>query len=104
MRSKKVQGFPTGDLVRADMPKGKIAGVHRGREAVRPTGSFNIQTGTEVVQGIEHRYCTILERDDCYGYHLQSPQPFINLKKWAEAFPPLKRQGIRLMNFQNTSR
>lgn len=71
IRSKKVHGFATGDLVRADVPKGKKAGVHRGRVAIRASGSFNIQTGTEVVQGIGSRYCTIMQRADGYGYHLQ---------------------------------
>ena len=70
-RIKKVKGFQTGDLVRADVPQGKKAGVHRGRVAVRATGSFNIQTGTEVVQGISHRYCQVLQRADGYGYSQQ---------------------------------
>ena len=73
MRTKRVKGFATGDLVRADVPSGKKAGVHRGRVAVRATGSFNIQTGTEVVQGISHRHCHVLQRVDGYGYfHQQS--------------------------------
>ena len=52
MRTKRVKGFATGDLVRAEVPTGKKAGVHRGRVAVRASGSFNLQSGTEVVQGI----------------------------------------------------
>ena len=70
-RTKKVKGFQTGDLVRADVPQGKKAGVYRGRVAVRATGSFNLQTGTEVVQGISHRYCHMLQRADGYGYSQQ---------------------------------
>lgn len=42
----------TGDLVRAVVPKGKKTGTHVGRVAVRKTGSFNIITRTETVQGI----------------------------------------------------
>jgi len=30
--------------------------------------SFNIQTGSEVIQGIGHQYCRILQRGDGYGY------------------------------------
>ena len=93
MRSKKVQGFATGDLLRAHMPKGKIAGVHRGREEVRPTDSFNIQTGTEVVQGIGHRYCTILQRDDCYGYHMQSPPAISQPEERSRSFPSAEPTG-----------
>ncbi|WP_081772027.1 RNA-guided endonuclease IscB [Paraburkholderia nodosa] len=68
MRQKQVQGFQTGDHVRADVPHGKRAGVHTGRVAVRATGSFNIQTATAVVQGISHRHCTLIQRGDGYAY------------------------------------
>ena len=71
MRKKKVQGFQTGDLVRADVPKGKNAGVHRGRVAVRERGSFNIQTGLVRVTDVSHRHCTLLQHADGYGYHWQ---------------------------------
>ena len=47
------------------------ARVHRGRVAVRASGSFNLQTGTEVVQGISHRHCQVLQRADGYGYSQQ---------------------------------
>ena len=51
-REKRVYGFQTGDLIRAEVPKGKKAGPHVGRVAVRATGRFNIQSAAEVVQGI----------------------------------------------------
>ena len=68
MRSKGVKGFRTGDLVRADVASGKKTGVHLGRVAVRATGSFNIQTGSAVVQGISHKHCRVIQRADGYGY------------------------------------
>lgn len=69
MRSKAVRGFQTGDLVRADVPAtSKKAGVYLGRVAVRATGSFNIQMGSTVVQGISHKHCRIIQRSDGYGY------------------------------------
>jgi len=71
MRQKQVQGFQTGDHVRADVPHGKKTGVHTGRVAVRASGSFNIQTATAVVQGISHRHCTRIQRGDGYAYALQ---------------------------------
>jgi 5-methylcytosine-specific restriction endonuclease McrA len=80
-RVKRIHGFQTGDRVRADVPKGKKAGVHIGRVAVRATGSFNIQTGTEVVQGISHRHCRVLQRADGYGY---SQQQSLNRKDAGE--------------------
>ena len=72
MRTKRIKGFATGDLVRAEVPSGKNAGVHVGRAAIRATGKFNIQTDNEILQGISHRYCTLLQRADGYGYTQQS--------------------------------
>ena len=73
MRTKRVHGFGTGDRVRADVPSGKKTGSYQGRLAVRASGSFNIQTGTEVVQGISHKHCRLAQRADGYGYsQLQS--------------------------------
>jgi hypothetical protein len=68
MRTKSVHGFQTGDIVRADVPKGKKVGTYTGRVAIRETGSFNIQTGSGVVQGISHRHCRIIHRVDGYAY------------------------------------
>ena len=75
MREKSIKGFRTGDRVRADVPKGRKAGVHIGRVAVRRTGSFNIQTAAGVVQGISHKHCKVLMRGDGYSYHsIATPQ------------------------------
>ena len=71
-REKSHFGFQTGDLVRADVPTGKKAGTHVGRVAVRASGSFNIQTGSGVVQGISQKHCRLLQRADGYGYSFQS--------------------------------
>lgn len=72
-----VQGFRTGDLVRAVVQQGKKRGRYVGRVAVRATGSFNISTPTGTVQGLSHRTCTLLQRADGYQY-----------QKGAAAFPP----------------
>ena len=66
-RKKNVYGFQTGDLVKASVPKGKKAGTHVGRVAVRASGSFNIQNATSV-QGIAHKHCQLLQRADGYNY------------------------------------
>lgn len=68
MRTKRVHGFGTGDMVKADVPKGAKTGQHIGRVAIRATGYFNIQTTSGVVQGIGHRHCRITQRNDGYGY------------------------------------
>ncbi len=67
-RSKSAFGFQTGDLVRAIVTKGKKMGTYLGRVAIRASGSFNIQTADSSVQGIHHRFCTLLQRADGYGY------------------------------------
>ena len=69
-RQKQIRGFQTGDLVMATVTKGKKAGVHVGRVAIRATGSFNVQTSSGVMQGISHKYCRIIQRGDGYGYAL----------------------------------
>lgn len=71
MRQKRVYGFQTGDQVCAHVPRGTKTGTHTGRVAVRASGSFNIQTQQGVIQGISHRYCTLIQRADGYGYSIQ---------------------------------
>ncbi len=67
-RSKSAFGFQTGDMVRAVVTIGKKAGEYLGRVAIRASGSFNIQTGNGLVQGIHHRFCILIQRADGYGY------------------------------------
>jgi hypothetical protein len=68
IRTKLVHGFQTGDMVRADVPTGRQAGVRVGRVAVSASGSCNLQTGSGVVQGINHQHFKILQPADGYGY------------------------------------
>jgi hypothetical protein len=63
-------GFQTGDLVKAEVPKGKYAGTHVGRVVVRSSGSFDIQT-KDGKKRVNHRYCRILQRNDGYEYKLK---------------------------------
>ncbi|WP_333473140.1 RNA-guided endonuclease IscB [Paenalcaligenes faecalis] len=67
-RQKRIHGFQTGDMVKAIVTKGKKVGTYVGRVAVRASGSFNIQSAVGLVQGISHRYCTLIQRSDGYGY------------------------------------
>lgn len=71
MRQKAVKGFQIGDMVKAEVIKGKKMGTYIGRVAVRTTGNFNITTKKETIQGINHRYCTLLARNDGYAYTFQ---------------------------------
>ena len=71
-RQKTVRGFRTGDLVHAEVPAGKHTGANTGRVAIRASGSFNVQTIEGTVQGISALYCKLLQRNDGYGYALDS--------------------------------
>ncbi|MDJ0680736.1 MAG: RNA-guided endonuclease IscB [Xenococcaceae cyanobacterium MO_167.B52] len=65
---KSVKGFRTGDIVKAVVTKGKKIGSYLGKVSVRSSGSFNIKTISETVQGINSKYCSIIHRKDGYLY------------------------------------
>ena len=76
-RTKSVQGFRTGDLIRAEIPSGVNAGVWTGRVAVRSTGWFLLTAtgrgpGGERTQrkigAVAARHCVRLAPGDGYGY------------------------------------
>lgn len=67
--SKSVKGFQTGDIVKAVVTEGSKVGEYLGKIAVRSSGYFNIQTKTQVVQGIGFEYCHIVQRGDGYSYN-----------------------------------
>ena len=67
-RTKIHKGFQTGDIVRAVVTKGKKIGTYVGRVATRATGSFNISTPNGLVQGISHKYCSLVHGKDGYAY------------------------------------
>lgn len=70
MHKRNIQGFQTGDMVKAVVTSGKKVGSYAGRVAIRASGRFNIQTSEGVVQGISHRHCKVIQRGDGYGYSL----------------------------------
>ena len=68
LREKRVHGFATGDMVKAQISEGKKKGIYTGRVKVRKTGSFAIQTRQGLVDGVSYRYCTRISINDGYGY------------------------------------
>jgi Restriction endonuclease len=66
--SKSVKGFQTGDMVKAIVPKGLKQGEYLGKVAVRSSGKFDIQTKTKTIEGINHKYCHLIQRGDGYLY------------------------------------
>jgi hypothetical protein len=67
-QARQVKGFQTGDIIRAVVTCGVHVGTYVGKVAVRVTGSFNITTCTRTIQGISHRFCTVLHHRDGYRY------------------------------------
>ncbi|WP_416236399.1 RNA-guided endonuclease IscB [Spirulina sp. CCNP1310] len=67
-RFKFVQGFQTGDIVKAVVTSVKKAGTYIGRVAVRTSGYFNIADPSGLLQGISHNYCKPLHQKDGYAY------------------------------------
>lgn len=65
---KLVKGFQTGDMVKAVVTSGKKVGTYIGRVAVRASGSFDIKTSSDTIQGIGYKYCQLIQRGDGYAY------------------------------------
>jgi 5-methylcytosine-specific restriction endonuclease McrA len=61
-----VKGFRTGDIVRAEVPKGKYAGRYTGRVAIRERGVFRLTTARGSFD-VNQRYCRLIHRADGYS-------------------------------------
>jgi 5-methylcytosine-specific restriction endonuclease McrA len=70
-RTKRHYGFQTGDIVQAIITSGSKVGRYIGRVAVRATGSFNLKAVGRTIQGISHRYCRLIQRNDGYAYSIR---------------------------------
>jgi len=70
-RQKFHYGFQTGDVVKAEILKGKYKGLHIGNIAARKTGYLDIKNnfGKRIAQGISYKYCKILQRFAGYQYN-----------------------------------
>lgn len=81
--AKRVKGLQTGDLVRAVVPSGRKQGTYTGRVLVRSSGSFDLRTTQGRVQGISHRFCVPIHRNDgyCYASSGGSPSPLLQTRK-----------------------
>jgi 5-methylcytosine-specific restriction endonuclease McrA len=62
-RAKSFLGFQTGDLVRADIPTGKYAGVHVGRVVIRFQPQFKLHRFN-----VHPKYLRRLQKGDGYAY------------------------------------
>ncbi len=69
--SKIVNGFQTGDIIKANVPNGKKQGKYLGKVAVRTSGYFNITTSNKTIQGIGYMDCSIVQKNDGYSYNIK---------------------------------
>jgi 5-methylcytosine-specific restriction endonuclease McrA len=69
-RQKQFFDFQTGDIVAANIPRGKYQGRFVGRVAVRASGYFDIKDGTgkRICQGISWKYMRTLQRNSGWQY------------------------------------
>ena len=66
-KAKFFQGFQTGDLVSASIPKGKFAGQYTGRIAIRFRPSFVLQLSDKKFD-VHPKYLTQIHQNDGYNY------------------------------------
>jgi hypothetical protein len=60
----RVQGFKTGDMVKAVVPSGKPKSTHVGKVVVKARGLFTVAG----IPDVPARYCRVLQRADGYVY------------------------------------
>lgn len=69
-RQKHYFGFQTGDIVKANIPRGKYKGQYTGRVAVRASGYFDLKDGSgkRMRQGIHHKYFHLIQKSNGWQY------------------------------------
>ena len=77
----RVQGFRTGDLVRAVVTKGKKIGTYVGRVGIKTAGYFKITGRHGMVEGIHARYCSSIHCNDGYAYTQGSAARLVKLPR-----------------------
>lgn len=63
-----VNGFKTGDIVKAIVTKGKYIGEYIGRIGVRTKGSFALKVGSNKPFDVNYKYCKTTQQADSYSY------------------------------------
>lgn len=75
---KKRFGFQNGDIVAADVPKGKYVGHHVGRVITRSSGSFDIRRTDGDLVTVNQKYCRRLQHDNGFQYSYAKSIPLGN--------------------------
>jgi 5-methylcytosine-specific restriction endonuclease McrA len=68
LKTKGVFGFQTGDIVRADITKGKKMGSYLGRVTISSNGMFILNTVIGERMIVNYRFCKLVQRSDGYWY------------------------------------
>lgn len=66
-RHKRYFGYQTGDMVRANILKGKYAGMYTAKVTVRASGTFKLRVAGNDIS-CNHKYCVPVHRCDGYQY------------------------------------
>lgn len=74
--SKSVNGFQTGDMARAIVPKGLKKGEYLGRVIIHSNECFDVKTNKETIQGIWYKHFHIIQRGDGYLYNYKECDSF----------------------------
>ena len=65
---KRIFGFQNGDIVTADVPKGKYKGKHTGRVSTRASGYFDIKTTEGERVTVNYKTCKLKQYGNGYRY------------------------------------
>lgn len=74
-RQRRIFGFVTGDIVLAEVPKGRHAGAHIGRISVRSRGSFLLTTASGSTDGISYKHCRLLQHGTGWTWSTEKSIP-----------------------------
>jgi hypothetical protein len=74
-RQKYFFGFQTGDIVKANIKKGKNTGECQGRVLCRATGTFDIKTKSGRKSGISYKHIKKTQNNDGYEYSIVASSP-----------------------------
>lgn len=58
-------------MIKAVVSKGKNKGTWHGSVACRKTGSFNINLIKGRIQGVNYKYCQLVQKSDGYKYTIE---------------------------------
>ena len=67
--SKKIFGFMTGDIVKANVSSGNYKGIHLGKVVVRLSGYFDIKKENSPPFTTNKLYCKLIHHFDGYSYN-----------------------------------